>query len=265
MNIVTILNAHENEACVLDTIDSIQTYVGDRIMLLTDGLKWSWAEALQAPVYKLKGFNHGANKAPYRNVALALQNALDLWDFDWLCYTEYDALFGSDRYCKNLELADQRDVWMLGNDGHVDCQPIPLVESMCGLELKNSYYLLGCCQFFSRKYLNILLEHDFFNRFLHMTSEFTEGYMPGYNGYDVSEHLYPSLCRHYGGNIGVFASYDENGCWHGAYQYFPFRWRPELRPDECFPEGSIYHPLKTADHPIRIFQKAKRHGQLPHE
>jgi hypothetical protein len=162
MNIVTILNAHENDACVLDTIDSIRAYVGERIMLLTDGLKWSWAEALEAPVYKLKGFKHGANKAPYRNIALALQNALDLWDFDWLCYTEYDALFGSDRYRKNLELADQRDVWMLGNDGHVDAQPIPLVESMCGLEVKHSYYLLGCCQFFSRKFLNILLGAGFF-------------------------------------------------------------------------------------------------------
>lgn len=262
MKIVTVLNSHGHTECTLDTIESIRTFVGPDILLVVDGLKWEWGRDLDAPVYKLQGFRHGVNKAPYRNIALALRGAVGLWqDYDWLCYTEYDVLFASTRFHRNLELADENGVWMLGNDGHVDDKEIPLVNSLLGRKLKNSYYLLGCCQFFSRKFLDKLVEINFFDKFLHMTGGFEEGHMPGYSGYDVSEHMYPSLCRHFGGNIGVFASYDEMGNWHGAHKYFPLRWRPDLdMTHQDLSEASIMHPIKDFNNPIRVLQREKRNA-----
>jgi hypothetical protein len=171
---------------------------------------------------------------------------------------EYDVLFASDRFRKNLEIADKKDVWMLGNDGHVDDKQLPLIESLVGSKFRSTYYLLGCCQFFSWKFLAKLQEIDFFERFLFLTNQFSPGVFPAYGGYDISEHLYPTLCRHFGGAVGVFATWDR-GKWHGAYRHFPMRWRPELDPEtENFAEASILHPLKNYNHPIRAYHRERR-------
>lgn len=258
--IVTVLNVDKNVGCALDTIDSIKTCVGDDILVVVDGVYWNlWQEI---PVAKINGFKHGCPKSPYRNVALGLKAASEMWNgkFDWLCYCEYDVLFASSRFIYNLKMAEQMGVWMLGNDGRIDGIAMPLVQAVIGEPLHKSYYLIGCCQFFHRDFIEKLKSIDFFDKFLSLTNSFTDGFFPFYSGYDLSEHLYPTLARHFGGNIGVFANYEsENGKWHGAYQYYPVRWRPELDPEtENFPHASILHPLKEVSHPIRIFHKERR-------
>ena len=260
--VVTVLNVHSDVECAMDTIDSIKTFVGDKILVIIDGVYWDKWKDVSVPAHKMCGFKHGCPKSPYRNVALGIKSAWELWgEAKWLCYTEYDTLFTSDRFKKNLEIADKMSVWMLGNDGRLDDKEMPLIEAMLGGKFKSYYYLLGACQFFSREFMQKMVNMNFFDRFLSLTNQFTEGYMPGYCGYDVSEHLYPSLCRHLGGNVGVFASYDQTGKWHGHYKQFPIRWRPSLDPEtENFTEASIMHPLKNYDHPIRILQRELRNG-----
>ena len=77
--------------------------------------------------------------------------------------------------------------------------------------------------------------------------------------FHFSEHMYPTLCRHFGGNIGVFAHFDELKKWHGSYQYFPVRWKPEIDFEtENFPNPSIIHPLKENSHPLRVLHRERR-------
>jgi hypothetical protein len=258
MNIATVVNVHGNTELVLDTLDAIKTWVTDKILVVVDGANWdSWGRDVQFPAHKLCGFSQRSARAPYRNVALGLQQACSMWpDLDWLCYTEYDCLFTSDRFKKNLEMADERNVWILGNDGRVDHYTIPWLESWVG-PMKTSYYLLGCCQFFSRKLLDKFAEIKLFDKFLHFSSSFS-GQVPSYPGYDISEHMYPSLARHFGGNVGVFASWD-GGHWHGSSDVFPMRWKPEVTLQECnLKEVSIIHPLKTFNHPLRVLFRRRR-------
>jgi len=260
MEIAVLLNGHSDYALIIDTIDSIFTHVSRNVLLVIDGVKWDYFELLSMPVDKLCGFRHGVAKSPYRNVALGLQNVAEQWPkADWYCYVEEDVLFTSDRFKANLKMADDRGVWMLGNDGRVDEAQLAMIESLIGEEFRSVYYLLGCCQFFSGSFMKKLLEIDFFNKFLSLTNGFDRGYFPSYNGYDINEHLYPSLCRQFGGNVGVFATWDEKQEWHGAYEYFPMRWQPELDPEtENFPNASIMHPLKSYDHPIRKHHRERR-------
>jgi hypothetical protein len=173
---------------------------------------------------------------------------------------EYDCLVGSDRFMRNLKLAEEMGVWNLGTNGRMDPDiSLSLVEALVGSKFSEVYYMLGACQFFNKKFMEKLVEIDFFNRFLHLTNHFTEGFMPNYAGYDVSEHIYPTLARYFGGNTGVFSKW-YNDRWHGSYQYFPIRWKPEITEEENFPEASIIHPLKTFDHPIRIYHREKRNN-----
>lgn len=261
IKIATLLNAHGDSACVLDTIDSIQTYVGPDAMVLVDGAAWqSWGKDFECPLPKIHGLPHGVPRSPYRNVALGLQMLAETFsEADWYCYCEYDVLFASERFKYNLRMAEESKVWMLGNDGHTDDTAMPLVQQLIGEKFKSVYYLLGCCQFFHKDYMAKLREINFFERLLNLTNAFPEGYMPFYSGYDLSEHMYPTICRQFGGNIGVFAHYDEEGKWHGAHEFFPVRWRPELNPEtEDFPHPSILHPLKTYDHPLRAKHRERR-------
>lgn len=261
MKIAAIVNVHGNRECAEDTIDSMRPFFGDHVLLLIEGATWEkWGKTFKSDSCRMKGLVHNCPRSPYRNVALGISKAWEKWhdDMEWLCYCEPDVLFASDRFITNLEMASSRNVWMLGNDGHVDDKKMPLVEAMLGTEFVSTYYLLGCCQFFHREFLLKLEEIDFFNRFLFLTNGFAAGYFPGYSGHDISEHLYPTLCRHFGGAIGVFATWD-GVRWHGAHQYFPLRWRPELDTQtENFTDASVLHPLKSADHPLRIFHRKKR-------
>lgn len=261
MELAVVINTHTKDLNVLlDSLDSVFCYVSDKILILVDGASWSYYRDVPMPTYKMEGFYHGCPKAPYRNVALALKTAIDNWPYaDWYCYSEYDVLFGSDRFKKNLKMAEDLGVWMLGNDGHVDEQAMPLVQAIVKENFKSCYYLLGCCQFFHRNFIEKLLGIDFFERFLSMTSGFSDGQFPFYSGYDLSEHMYPTLCRHFGGNVGVFATYDHEGKWHGSHEIFPVRWRPELNAElDPYENASIMHPLKDFDNPIRKYHREKR-------
>jgi hypothetical protein len=258
MKIATVLNVHADPILSIDTIGSIFCHMTKNVLVVVDGGAWEQFKDIDLPVAKICGFRHKCSKSPYRNVALGLYSLIEQHpNMDWYCYCEQDVLFGSSRFKENLRMADERDVWMLGNDGHVDDKSMPLVESLVGEKLPNIYYLIGCCQFFSKKFINKLNEINFFERFLHLTNEFSSGYFPEYDGYDISEHMYPTLCRHFGGNIGVFATFDyDKQEWHGAHQYYPVRWKPDL--EGKYPEASILHPLKTYDHPIREYYRGKR-------
>lgn len=261
MELALAISAHPDRPdLIIDTLDSILTFATDKVLCVVDGIGWSRYKDMPLPCAKLEGFQHGRPRAPYRNVALVLSVLIDTWpDAEWYAYCDHDVLFGSERFKHNLRMASDMGVWMLGNDGHIDEQGMPLVQAIIGENLQSSYYLLGCLHFFHRDFMNKLREINFFDRFLTLTSGFEGGFFPFYSGYDLSEHMYPSLCRHFGGNIGVFATYDHNKQWHGAHEYFPMRWQPELDPEtENFPEASIMHPLKSLDHPIRVYHREKR-------
>lgn len=259
MQIAAVLNAHD-PSTIIDSVDSIFAYLTRNVLLVVDGAAWDKFRHIDLPVNKVSGFRHNQRKSPYRNVALGLKLAWENSpDCDWYCYTETDVLFASRRYEANLRMAEEQGVWMLGNDGRVDDKAMPLVESLVGGKFRSVYYLLGCCQFFGRKFMEKLAEINFFDRFLFLTNDFSPGCFPSYSGYDISEHMYPTLCRYFGGAVGVFATWDAKGQWHGAYRYFPMRWKPELDPaTENFPEASILHPLKSVDHPIRVYHRERR-------
>ena len=260
MNISLLLNTHQNSPVFQDTLDSVLTHVTKDALVIVDGVGWQEFENYECPASVMCGFRHGVRKSPYRNMALGMKMMSEKWpESDWFCYSEYDVLFASDKFKANLKAAEEKEIWMMGNDGHIDDKEMPLIESMLGGKFRSYYYLLGCCQFFHKNFIKKLNEIEFFDRFLGLTNQFTEGQMPGYSAYDVSEHLYPSLCRQFGGNIGVFASYDERGQWHGHYRSYPMRFTPQINAEtENFPEATIIHPVKDYDHPIRVANREIR-------
>ena len=249
MDIAVILNAHGNTPIVSDTVDALHTWVSKEVLMVVDGLAWdSWGKDVKLPVWKLKGFEHGYPKAPYRNLIFGLKEAVKQWpDRDWYAYCEYDVLFTSEAYKEVLAKVED-DVWCVGTDMRISTFQFPYLERMVDLKLEQSGYFLGCCVFYSKAFVKKLLEIDFFEKFLTMTNGFEKGYFPGYDeqgGYDFGEHLLPTLALGLGGKLHQFSKWNPVlGLWTGDRR-FQLRWKPEVQMDECLHhEASIVHPVK---------------------
>jgi hypothetical protein len=263
MKIISVMNAHGEPDLLADTVDSIRTYLGQDILVCIDGARRDRLAGADLPAcHYIEGLLHGAPRSPYRNTALALKTAYQTWpDADWYCYIECDVLVGSSLIVGMLERSP-KDVWCVGPDLRNQNQDwgLGLLGSVVKSCLPTCKYMLGCCVFYRREFLAKLAEIDFFDRLLFYTNGFGDGYFPGYRGWDVSEHMYPTLAAHFGGHCYGLAAYDERrDDWIGDYAHFPMRWRPELDVTrDPYLDGCLMHPLKQIDNPIRVYHRLKR-------
>ena len=259
MKIATILHVHRNTNLVLDTIDSLKTWVGSDILAVVDGKNWKrWGMRAPLGCHKMEGFPHAFPVASYRNHILGLMQGVKLWpDADWYLHTEYDTLFTSSGFKEDLQAASDRGAWCVGFDYREGDDRYYLLEAMLKMEMIGSKYLIGCCHFYKAEFIQRLLEIDFFTRFLNLTNGFSVGEFPGFKHYCFMEHLLPTLASHFGGGVEGL-SYWKNEAGFGQYKKYPVRFRPAITWLENYPEASIMHPLKELDDPLRDYHKKKR-------
>lgn len=256
VKIATHVNSGIDSNLLQDTLESIRFFVTKDILVTRDAVL---EPCLLSNVYTVSGFSYGDNKSPYRNIALGIYHLYQLFpNHDWYMYCDYDVVFLSSRITEQLKLAERMGVWLVATNGRYEQLEIPFLKSFCGRSCQYSYYVLGCWFCMHRHFLEKLIRLDFFNKFLFLTSEFREGYFPNYDRHDISEHLYPTMCRLFGGNIGILSSYDEYGRWHGNYRYYPVRWKPEMKYQDEFKEACVVHPVKDYHNRFRVISREKR-------
>lgn len=258
MDIVIILVVRENVSTLLDTIEAVNNWVTDKVLVIVDGAAARWGNKIKIPAHKKIGLRHEYHRGPYRNYTLGFSSALEEWpEADWYCKIDYDTLFVSDDFKQDLEV--DSDVWCIGNDYRNMNLTLPFLEKIVGEEISVGSYLLGSCVFCKGDFIRLLGKKDFFNRLLFYTNDFYNGFFPGYEEHSFEEYLYPTLASHYGGKIKELACWKEDfSCWKGNFRRYPMRWQPSLGLHENFPEASIMHPIKESDHPIRIRRKRER-------
>jgi len=269
MKVATILSAHENSEVYRDTLESVRRYISEDIVVLVDGFGWNQFQ--EEKVDKIRGFKHGKHCAPVRNMALGLMEAWNRWgdSVSWYSYMEYDCLVGSSETKSHLAMAEERGYWLLGNDLREIRGSMPELERLCGFSNIRLYSFLGCCLFFSSKFVSEL-NKNFFNKFLNYTNFFPCEFKvlnsnKARSGskmlpvYDSSEFIYPSLAVRYGGAIEQLAVWDQFlGSWGGNYRHYPMRFNPELSGSDPFQEACVMHPIKEANNPIRAYHRSLR-------
>ena len=264
MKIAAVLHVHQHTNLCRDTIDSIHGWATRELLVVADGVTWkNWGAKAPLPALKLEGFRHGHPVAGYRNFVLGMMHAAKLWpDADWYLHTEYDTLFTSDSFKEDLDEAGRRGVWCLGFDYREDKYQFPLLEAMLRAELKQCRYLIGCCHFYKAEFIHRLSELNFFKRFLGLTNHFPPGEFPGYEGFCLMEHLFPTLAAWLGGGVEGLSTWRERQG-YGQHKKYPVRFRPELDWGENFPEAAIMHRIKTLCNPLRAYHRNKRikHGR----
>ena len=260
MKIATILNSHANTDLTVSTVQSIQRWVGPDMFVLIDGATWdSWGKTAELGAAKLQGIYHNSPISPHRNITLGLYNALQIWpDADWFCCTEYDCYFGNDSFKEDLEAADKKGVWVLGNDFRDEKYDMSYLSQMLKIDIKGSKYFLGCCIFLNAKFIRKLAEINFFKTFLDWTNPFEQGYIPRFNGYSFVEHLFPTLADYYGGKLEQLAKWNWGVLPEGNFRRYPMRFIPNIDPEtEMYPEMAIAHPVKELGHVFRHMYKSK--------
>jgi hypothetical protein len=216
------------------------------------------------------GFFHNHNRSPYRNSALGLKRLYELWpDCDWFLYTEYDCLFTSSDFKTDLSRAATLDAWCVGFDLRRYKFQIPVLEALlaCG-EIRYSYFMLGCCLFFSRKLISRLHENGFIDRLLEASASFPKGTFPGYLRWAFEEELWPTVAAQLGGSLYELACFKgrddlwhqryindprmkygeadpETPDWRGRHLRYVVRFWPKIDPTEMRPESAILHASKN--------------------
>lgn len=270
MSIAVVLNSHENSSIFHDTLESINYYLTKDVLVVVDGLSWNQFENIDIPALKMSGFPHGKSYAPYRNVALGLFKAWQTWgdSKNWYCYTECDSVIGSDDVLEHLQKAEELGFWILGNDFRQEQQKkIPFLENFLKQPVSSLSYLLGCCLFFNSKFLKKLYDDNFFENFLSYTNFRDQDiYLIDENNnkevIDISEFLYPTLAKFYGGEARELACWDyRSSSWTGNAEFYPMRFRPEITLNDPHLQACIMHPLKSFENPVRQYHRGKRHGR----
>ena len=264
MQIATILSSHADTDLTVNTIQSIQRWVGNDLFVLIDGATWnSWGKKATLGVPKLQGLYHNSSISPHKNLTVGLKTALNMWpNADWFCLTEYDVLFGNDSFKEDLVEADKNGVWMLGNDYREENQNMSFLEQMFKMKFDvGSKYFLGCCVFLNAKFVKKLEEIDFFHKFLWWTNAFERGYIPHFTGYSFVEHLFPTMAYYCGGKLQQLAKWNQYQIYQGNFRRYPMRFTPEIDSSlDCFAEAAIMHPVKDINSPLRLMYR-RHHGQ----
>jgi len=245
MKIAASLNTFKNNEVLLDTLDSIRMWMTDDVIVHTDKVaEDQFADFTEAPVEI--GYYHNFPRGPYRNVGLSLLRLYDRWPHhDWYCHIEWDCLVLSSDF--KLDLEKKSAAFCLGFDRREYGCHIPELNRIVGQPVNHGRYLIGCCIFFKRRFVQMLAE-GLLQKILQETEEYEEGRFPGYMGFSFEEDLYPTLAAHFGGIV------ESLGHW-GRYAV---RWTPDVTPSDLPPGTLIAHPIKDYNSPVREHHRRLR-------
>lgn len=258
---VFMVACHEAEV-LLDTIESIRTFITEDIVVVIDEIAWPRYAKLKVPFKLEKGFFHNTNKAPYKNMCLSLMKAKEYYpDADWYWYLEPDVLIVNENYKSEIERFNH--CWLIGCDHRHDnkCN-LSLLSEVTGIPALNiDHTVLGCCQILKNEFVQKLSKLDFFNKFLEVTKEFQGGYFPGYTYYAFEETLFATLAVWMGKHVASLSSYEplssvQRG--RGDYKKYVIRFGVDLSPRDIYPCTSIIHPIKRFNDPIRNYFRDAR-------
>lgn len=264
MKIAVSMIAHDHLDVLLDTIDSIKYWVGDKINIVVDAFHWAKFKDFPHENMIECGFIHNYYRSPYMNVALSLKRTYEKFpDVEWIVYLEWDCLITADFWKKDLLEAERNGTWMLAN--HVRCIPdasLPIgFREIFRCDIKPLYINLGCCVFYKTVFIKKLFEIDFFDKLFEITKDYENGYFPNFTDHAMEEHLFGSACNSMGGGIRELAAWEGN--WRGDWRKYLMRAPEEIWDiNEIGLATTIIHPVKRYDSPIREhYRKMRARGK----
>ena len=262
MEIATILNVHNNPELTRDTIDSVRAWCTRKIVLVIDKAGWENYEGFTHPdTVVVCGVYHGVSRSPYKNIAIGLMKAYELWPrVSWYNYIEYDFLYLNDHFKNSLKAGRNYSLIGINYETHHHVNNHWMTKDAfrgtgySGPELV-CRKMLGALMYFSNKCMKGLADIDYFNYILEHTKTFKGDAFPHFTDYAVEEILYTTAATAFGELIDI-RELDPT-------QHFAVRWGDAIEPNEIKPHTTAVHPSKSLDCPIRQHYARSRKFFLP--
>lgn len=243
MKIAVLLNCHAYPELVVDTLNSLKTWVSDDIAIMIDAAGWDNFSFIHWNNIVFKSLYHGFYKSPYRNITFGLKKIYEIFpDYDWYVYTEYDCLFTSKGYLDDIQ--NSNEISCYASDIRFGNLSLPLLDKIFGRPIHDYFTMLGCCVFYSGAFIKKLYEMSFYDKLLDNTINLTTGEFPGYDEYAFEESLYPTLVNALGGKVVELGAW-RSGKW--TNNKYMMRFKPGIDIKELSGDVSIVHPLKNID------------------
>ena len=264
MDIVTIINAHNNPALLKNTIDSVRRWVTDKIIVVIDAAGWYLFSNFKCPenTELVKGVYHNCYRSPYKNIAIGLNYAYAKYPkADWYNYIESDVMYLNDLFKEDLRAkSDHTDLGFIQRTGKQGDQW--LVEKIFQKKLP-VYFMLGAIHFYSHSCISQLVGIDFFSKVLEETKQYSGAAFPNFSHYAVEEVIYPTASAVFG-RIGNLGNYDNTICkssYGNICERYAVRFTPEISEKEVTAFTSIAHPLKNMQRRINILNKMQNNKE----
>lgn len=244
MIISTVVQAHKNPSFVNQNIKMVKKNVGQNVICMIDSANWKEFENEKMECETLCGYYHNDKRNPYKNFAHGMNQLYKRFpESEWFCNSEFDVFFKNDNFKEDLErFRKEHNAGLVGFNLRIAPFDCPFINSLFKRKFDVGYYLIGCCMFFHKSYMNKLINVNFFERFLNYTAPFTSSYLPC-EEYDISEHLYPSLAASL--NEPVMSFENAESSVFGKGKYF-VRFKPEVTKEVVDDDKySIIHPYKN--------------------
>ena len=263
MNFVTVLNVHNNPDGVVESLESIEAFLTDKIVVVVDGLGW---EAFKDFSYKnaiiVEGFEHGVNRSQYKNCALGLIKAYNKWpDAEWYCYIEFDVAFLNDGFKQDLKtMYHIKDLSLVATDvmNHDQDNDHWMVSDILQRPTKG-FKTLGAVMCFTQMCLNKWNESNFLYLLLEKTKLYKGDFFPNFHAYAVEEVIFPTAAAAFGKILDI-SRFNPAG--------YTVRFQPEVEFHELNRFTSLAHPSKDFDGKVRKYSKSIRnlsHDRLPED
>lgn len=254
MEVAVVMNVHGRVDVVRDTIDSIRTWMSNKIVIVVDQLGWEHFKDFEYPdTHVVCGLPHGKPKSPYKNFCVGFNEVYKKWpNVDWFCYTEYDMVVVSDQFREDLEFGTQNGISCMGRRyykiGNRRKDHWMAMQILGNRDLP-IYKMLGALMFFSRPCVEGLMKFNFFSEVLERSKDYQGTKFPGFCGFAVEEILFPSAAAAFG------PIHDLGSDLAGKYLVRP-GWQP-VGLEEIRPHTTFAHPIKKMDE-RRLYLKSLR-------
>lgn len=197
MRFAVTVATYANPSVTAQTVADIKSHLTDQVVTVVDAKGWHLFNNVDCDL--IRGQPHGLPFNSHLNQIIGLNHTFNTFDADWYGHVEWDVLIRGNVLKQDLETTS-KDNWMAGFDLREWEAPWPFLSEKIGIKIEKTRYVLGCCQFYRRHFLESLWKTGFVREIV-KSSGFWRDKWPDYKEYSTDEAIIPSVCRAMGGGV----------------------------------------------------------------
>jgi hypothetical protein len=258
-----VVHTHIDPNLTLDTVKSFKHMTGGEAIIVVEQFSAEkFKNICDKNIQMITGVLQKSPKHSIRNAFLGIKYLYENFDSNWICYTEYDALFCSDAILFDLEKLESVGVTFCASNIISDSTPnLEFAAICCGIGFKEVFRCNPSVSFLHRNFVKKLIDLGIIDRFITRTNFIYEETFPLYSyssstAVNLLSHLFPTLAVALDGRVANLCKWDDGiGFWSSG-NFIKYKLGSRVIDD--FFGACIIHPTKEYTDFPRVFYRGLR-------